>query len=393
MSEQCDTILIVDDDPDVRFLLREQVLTSSDYQVVEAKDGPEALWSLRQYFPDLIVLDLLLPGLSGHDLLVAVQAQGFRGPLIAVAESGNPRAVVDAFRLGATDFVTKPLREAEVLAAVERGLADVRMRRQRDTLLSQLQQTNRQLEARLRELTTLHEIGQSVTTLRDLDSVFSHVLEGALVLTGADHALLLLRDDKSGQLVLRAGKNLPLALLDHLGEPVRDQFADLVMTSREALLVAGDRLRRFVAARDLYAVAYVPLVVQKTAVGALAVGNSRTRAAFDDHHGRLLRSLADYAAITILSARLSQIFEQRTNQLRRTYREIQERDAQRIQQVSDLLAGLHQPLIAIEAELIRLAQTTGQYSPPDANRRLATLARQTRQLVTHVNALRNRQGQ
>jgi DNA-binding response OmpR family regulator len=90
MSEQRDTILIVDDDPGVRTLLREQVFAAQRFQVYEAKDGPDALLALRQHRPDLIVLDLQLPGLSGHDMLVAVRAQGYGGPLIAVEERANP---------------------------------------------------------------------------------------------------------------------------------------------------------------------------------------------------------------------------------------------------------------------------------------------------------------
>ncbi|MBI5961035.1 MAG: response regulator, partial [Chloroflexi bacterium] len=210
MSQQLDTILIVDDDPGTRTLLREQVFSSDTYRVFEAKDAPDALLMLRQNRPDLIVLDLQLPGLSGHDLLVAVQSQGYRGPLIAMAENTSPRSVIEAFRLGATDYVTRPLREAEVMAAVERGLADVRLRRERNTLVTRLQSTNQQLEVRVKQLMTLYEIGQSVTALSDMESMFSRALEAALTLSGADHAMLFLRDDKNGQLILWAGKNLPL---------------------------------------------------------------------------------------------------------------------------------------------------------------------------------------
>lgn len=394
MSQQQDTVLIVDDDPAARTLLREQVFSPQTYRVFEAKDAPEALLMLRQNRPDLIVLDLVLPGLSGHDLLVAVQSQGYRGPLIAVAERTNasPRAVVEAFRLGATDFVTKPLREAEVLTAVERGLADVRLRRQRDSLVTQLQTANQQLEAHVKELTTLYEIGQSVTALADLDSVFNRVLEGAVTLTGADHSILFLRDDKSGQLILRAGKNLPLILLDRMGDPVQDRIADQVMASREAVVVAEEGLRRFNASRDLYAVAYVPLTVQKTAVGVLSVGNTRTRRLFDERHGRLLKTLADYAAITIVSARLSLTLEQRSSQMQTAYRELQERDVQRSRYLKETLMRLHQPLIAIEADLIRLGQTPGEPVPEATRRKLAILSQQIRQLITQVKALEQQAG-
>ena len=387
MNDQRDTILIVDNDAEVRALLREHVLTSQAFGVLEAKDGPDALLIASQRHPDLILLDIHLPGLSGNDLLVGFKSQGYRGPLIVMGSADGQRGVVEAFRLGATDFVTKPLREAEVLAAVDRGLADVRLRRERDGLVAQLQGANQQLEARLTELTTLYDIGESVTALRDLESVFTHVLDGAITLTGADHALLVLRDDASGSLVLRAGKNLPLAMLDRLGGPVQDPLADLVMTSRETLVVGRDGLRRFKTARDLFAAAYAPLTVQETAIGALAVANHQTNAPLTDTQGRLLSSLANYAAIAIVSARLSYMLGQRTTQVQTAYQELHVRDAERAQQIRELMTRLQKPLDAIEAEIITLAQELPSLPAKELERRLVAASQNVRHITTQVTAL------
>jgi transcriptional regulator with GAF, ATPase, and Fis domain len=202
--------------------------------------------------------------------------------------------------------------------------------------------------------------------------------------------MLFLRDDKTGQTTLRAGKNLPLPLLDRMGEPIQDQIADLVMTTRQAVTVAGEGLRRFNASRDLCAASYAPLTVQKAVVGALAVSNTQTRRPFDEHHGRLLKALADYAAITIVSARLSLTLEQRSAQIQTVYRDLQERDAQRSRQLRETLLRLHQPLIAVEAELIQLSQAAGE--PETSRRRLATLGQSIRQLITQITAIQRRPG-
>jgi two-component system NtrC family sensor kinase len=390
MTQSHDTILIVDDDPELRTLLCEQVFASDDYEVHEAKDGPDALLRLRENPPDVIVLDLAMPGLSGHDMLVALQSQGYAGPLIVMAENKSVQSAVEAFRLGATDYVTKPVREAEVLAAVERGLSGVRLRRQRDTLLGQLKETNQQLEDRVKELTTLYEIGESVTAMRRLDALFERVLEGALKVTGADHAMLQLVDERTGNLVLRAGKNLQIALMDRLGEHIRDQLSEFVMTSREALTVSGESLRRFTAARDLYAVAYVPLTVQNRAIGILAVGNHQTVAMFSENHARLLKILADYAAIAIVNARLFNILEKRARSMEATAQELRERDAQRGRQLQVVLANLHQPLVAAESELIALARGDGGTVPLPAQKRITLVAQQLRQLVTQISHLKQR---
>jgi DNA-binding response OmpR family regulator len=387
MSEQPDTILIVDDDAETRTLLREQVFSSPGFQILEAHDGPEALQIIRQRSPDLIVLDLGLPGLSGRDMLVALRSLGYRGPLIVLAESHSQHAAVEVFRLGATDYLTKPIREAAVLAAVERGLGEVRLRRQRDSLVVQLQASNQQLERRVKELTTLHDIGQAVTALDNLDVLFRRVLESASALTGSDQAFLLLRDEKSGKLILRAGQNLPLTTLDRMGEAIQDSLAEMVLSSRETLLMGGDDLHRFASAKSLYAVIYVPLVVQKTVIGVLAVANHQTKTTFSVYQEHLLRALASYVSIAIISTRLSYLLEQRSNTMKEIYREFRERDAQRGRHLQMVLAGLHQPLIALEAELTRLAQTADGKNVKQTRQRLILVSQRVRQLITQVSTL------
>lgn len=385
MSQQRDVILVIDDDPEARTLLREQVFSSDNFQVIEAKDGPEAVAVLQRHRPDLILLDLQLPGLSGRDVMVAVKARGFRGPIIVMADSGQEQNAIDAFRLGATDFITRPIRETQVMIAVERGLADVRVRRQRDAMTAQLQQISQQLEARTNELTALCDVGQTVATSRELDGLFGRVLDGALTVTRADHALLLLRDEKNSQMILKAGKNLQLSLLDKMGEPVQDQLAELVMTSREAVVVSGEGLRRFSVSRDLYSVAYAPLAVHNMAIGVLAVGNHQTQRVFEERQGRLLNALASYAAIAIVNARLFAMIDQRTRVLESTYREVRERDAQRGRQLQIVLARLNGPLTEIQNELLNLINGSAGKLPQNAADRMAALGQQVRQLSTLVS--------
>jgi DNA-binding response OmpR family regulator len=390
MSEPLDTILIVDDDPETRALLREQVLTAPNFQVLEAKDGPEALRNFRKQLPDLIILDMDLNGLSGRDMLVALRAHGYRGPMIILAERNSPYSAVEVFRLGATDYVTRPIREAEMMSAIERALGEVRLRRQRDALIARLQTANQQLEQRVKELTTLYNVGQASTALDNLEALFRRVLESASALTGADQAYLMLRDEKTGKLALRSGQNLPLALLDHMGEAVQDSLAEMALGSQEMLLMSGEDLRRFASNKNLYAVIYVPLIVQTTVIGVIAVANQQTLSAFNAHHAQLLHALASYTSMAIISTRLSYLLEQRSNAMKDIYRELHERDVQRGRHLQMVLAGLHQPLIAIESDLVRLAQTADAKNIKQTRQRLVLVSQRIRQLITQITALGQR---
>jgi CheY-like chemotaxis protein len=383
MIEQSDMILVVDSDPEARALLRDGVLAAKTFRVIEAKDGPDALLMFKQHSPHLILIDWQLPGLAGRDVLVALKAQGYRGPAIVMSDGGTERTISDAFRLGATDYLRKPIREAEALAAIERALGEIRLRRQRDGLVAQLEAANRDLEGRAKELMALSAVGQAVTSLRDMEKLFDHILESALAVTKADHGFLLLRDEKAGQLLLKAGRNLRLALLDRLGEGIQDPLADLVLTSREPLNVAGEGLRKFTAAKDVYAVAYVPLLVQGTPVGVLAVGNAESQTPFVEGHVRLLRAVGDHAAMAIVNARLFAVLEQRSKALELATRELREREAQRSQQYQALAARLG----TLEAELLRLAR--GEDGPVSAqlSSRLAGLGQQVKQLGAMLGGL------
>jgi len=384
-----DRLMIVDDDLDTRAMLRDLVHAATEATIVEAQDGMEALLTLRQHAPDLILLDLEMPGLSGHDLLIALKSHGYGGPLIAMAQRESEQSVLEAFRLGATDFVAKPLREAEVVAVLTRALETVAQGRQGDRLAEDLEATQAQNEALSGQLAALGMVGDMVVRGEDLRSLFARVLDSVVELTGADYAMLLLRDDKLGKLgrlVLRAGKNLPLAMLDHLDEPVQDQLADLVMTSREPLTVSGEALRRFAVASDLQAAAYVPLVVQSTAIGVLAVGTSAPGAAFSEEQSRALKTLANLTAIALVNARLLGVIRQRAAESN-SPADLAERQARQMQV---LLVRLKQPLDAIEAELSRLI--TGGEGPlaRNLNNRLAGIQHQIRQLQALVSNLTSR---
>ena len=111
MATRKDTILVVDSDPIMRGLLAEGILEGSgQYATLTAADGAEGLSVAGSEAPDLIVLELALPGLSGKDLMVALNSQGFDTPVIVTTQEGDEALAVEAFRLGAKDYLTKPFR-------------------------------------------------------------------------------------------------------------------------------------------------------------------------------------------------------------------------------------------------------------------------------------------
>lgn len=102
-------VLVVDDDPDVREILT-RFLTEQDYQVEAAADGATGMQLLRSNPPDVLLLDLELPEMSGLDILRWIQLENMDVKVITI--SGHPAASghlgPDSLTLGATDFILKP---------------------------------------------------------------------------------------------------------------------------------------------------------------------------------------------------------------------------------------------------------------------------------------------
>ncbi len=111
-------ILVVEDNADLAFGLRNN-LEIEGYEVVVVEDGTQGLARARDAGPDLIILDLMLPGLDGYRVLRALRDEGRRMPILILTARGEESDKVRGLRLGADDYVTKPFGVLELLARVE----------------------------------------------------------------------------------------------------------------------------------------------------------------------------------------------------------------------------------------------------------------------------------
>ena len=111
------TILIVEDNADLAYGLRNN-LEIEGYEVDVARDGPSGLTRARSSRPDLVILDLMLPGLDGYRVLKTLRDDGYDMPVLILTAHGQEADKVRGFRLGADDYVTKPFGLLELMARV-----------------------------------------------------------------------------------------------------------------------------------------------------------------------------------------------------------------------------------------------------------------------------------
>jgi two-component system phosphate regulon response regulator PhoB len=120
------TILLAEDDPDIRHLVSYKLIKSG-FDVVEAADGRAALQAARHQPPDLVLLDVRMPYLSGLDVCRELRGgpRTTNVPIIILTARSRPQDIEQAYAAGATDYVVKPFSPRELVLRVESVLARV----------------------------------------------------------------------------------------------------------------------------------------------------------------------------------------------------------------------------------------------------------------------------
>jgi class 3 adenylate cyclase/CheY-like chemotaxis protein len=183
-------ILVVDDTPQNVKLLTD-LLTVKGYAVVTAASGPEALVRIEADRPDLVLLDVVMPGMSGYEVCQRIRADKANGimPVVMVTALDPVSERIKGLDAGADDFLTKPINIPELLARVRSLLRIKQLYDTVETQSAELAELNRTLEQRVTE-----QVGQ-LERLSKLKRFFSPQLAELIVSGGADDPLRTHRRD------------------------------------------------------------------------------------------------------------------------------------------------------------------------------------------------------
>ncbi|MES2992733.1 MAG: response regulator [Pseudomonadota bacterium] len=177
-------VLVVDDTP-LNLKLLADLLSVKGYDVVTATCGVEALARLAEHPPDLVLLDVMMPGMSGYEVCAAIRADPAHHllPVVLVTALDPATERVKGLEAGADDFLAKPVAQAELLARVKSLLRIKRLHDEVQRHRRELQDWNAMLEARVAEgVQQLERVGR-------LKRFFSPQLAEAIVGGGADDPL------------------------------------------------------------------------------------------------------------------------------------------------------------------------------------------------------------
>ncbi len=297
-----ETILVVDDNRQLGEFVAWTLLPSMGYDGQPVYDGASAIKAIRQNKPALLLLDLELPDTNGLEFLRKLNDEGLSIPAILFTAHGSEQVAIDAFRLGVQNYLIKPVDPEQLESAISQALNETRLRHEKTRLLSELNE-------KVNWLIALSKIGQSVTSTLDLDDVLRRIVEAGVQLTDADEGFLALLDQNSGNLFLRATKNLDGEIISSMRLPVSDSLLGDVMKSGKPVREIAQGFQsplKISTGLLVSSLLHVPIFSKGRPLGVLSVDNRNKKQPFSPKDEVLLTSLADYASVALENASLYQ---------------------------------------------------------------------------------------
>lgn len=269
MSER---ILIATTDADSGNFIAQQVLIPQGYTVETVPNAVQALRSVVRFSPNLIIADLNLPDLSGKDLLVALAARGHDIPVIVISNDTQEGDILQAFRLGAVDFLNLPAQVGEVATTIDRILRPAHLKISRFSTNGILKQTNQELRQRILELRQVVLITKDALAANDQKEFFNKILAGAITLSKSNCGWILFNGGNSKQIVLAAAKNLPASINQLIGKAWDETLSVGTIYLERTCSLNGADLKHYSTAEFGKSILITPLKNEdhKT-IGALAL--------------------------------------------------------------------------------------------------------------------------
>jgi two-component system NtrC family sensor kinase len=300
-NQTLNQIIVVTADPQANALL-DRVLQSVGYKVIVHTDFSSAKVDMELIAPAALVLGHRLRDGSGLDYAAFVLRRFPALPVIIYLEEHNPQALGSALRAGVSDYLCSPLTPEEILKAVQHGMQICQHRREWALLETRRHTTT--LNRQVTELESLARLGRSVTSSLDIDNVLTSVVDAAVQLTGAEEGSILLLDETSGDLYVRAARNFNEEFVRTFRLPIQDTLAGSVLRSGQPVRLDESTPQKIKTSYLVHSLLYVPLQRNGQVFGVLGVDNRTKRLTFQDQHVHLLSAMAEYAVIALENARL-----------------------------------------------------------------------------------------
>ena len=218
-------ILVVDDEEMIRDLCY-HILNGEGYQVAVASNGDAALAELEQNDVDLLISDIKMPGMDGLELFERVKELKQDIVTVLITGHGTLDTAIESLMRGVEGFVLKPFTQKELLSAVDRAINRCRLQNE---------------NIRLKVLIPVFEISKLLVTEIDLAHLFKIITDVLMQEFSVDRVSLMLVDESTGDLVIRASHGLPSDMAHAARRKEGEGIAGLVLKQKRPLIVSNGR--------------------------------------------------------------------------------------------------------------------------------------------------------
>jgi len=334
-------ILVVDDEGIIRQLLA-RTFAGDQYQVETVEDAEVALNRIKEDSFSLLITDLKMPKVGGMDILKEIKSVNPYIEVIIITGYPTIELAVEAIKIGAFDFICKPFDLEQLKITVSRCLE-----KQKFSIN----------HVKLGELTTLFEISKTINIDTGIESLLARILDSALEITKAKRGSILLLDENTGELTVRAARGLSEEVINNTKIPLGEGIAGRVAKEGKPLLVSGAEQVPGQGSSSRYetnSFLSIPLVnkyldSRENTVGVINVTDKISRENFTDREETLLSVLAGQAAVAVENANIYSQLQSKILTLGQTIDQLNQTQNQLIQ--SEKMAAVGQLAFGIAHEI------------------------------------------
>ena len=327
-----ETVLVVDDDRLIRQIAYD-ILSKSGYRVFKAKDPLEGLSILKEESIDAILLDIVMPLESGFEMIPQIKDVDCDIAVIMMTAFASADSVIEAIRIGAYDYIRKPLQPDELLHSIRNAL-------ERQKLVLENRSLIQSLEERVRRLEMFESISRAISSTLHLEKLLEKIMNITKSVIGAEACSILLLDESTGELVFTVALGVK-------GEEVKEVrikrgqgIAGWVLENGEPLLIRDARQdERFFKGVDnktgfqTKSMIALPLFVKDKTVGVIEVINKVDGDCFNDDDRDNLMVMAGQIAIAIDNARMTEDLKSSRNQIEEYSKNLETRVKERTEEL------------------------------------------------------------
>lgn len=275
-------ILVVDDDALSRALCRD-MLVGGGFYVKGASSGPEALEILEEEDFDIVVTDLIMPGMDGLELLEQTKQHNALIDVVVVTGHGSMESAIAALKKGAFDYINKPVSEAELLLTISHCM-------EKKKLLEENQE--------MRESLKLFEVSRTLNSTIDIDRLYHISLDALLQIVPSEAGILVFYEGERKKLEIKAARHLEQTGAEVIVELFRRRLVTPIDGKKDILVVSGTDLgsKEALRSKGFNSLLVAPLIIEGAPVGFLLTLSKTDRNGYNAMDLRKASFIAEHAS-------------------------------------------------------------------------------------------------